>query len=93
MQGENKLLRPILSTLTSVPSIVAARGLWTSAVATGVCGFLTMILFLFCVPADTTSILSAPQPFVMVYAQALGRGGATFMTILATLGLVMVSQP
>jgi len=74
---------------TKNASIVAARGLWTSAVATGVCGFLTMILFLFCVPADTTSILSAPQPFVLVYAQALGRGGATFMTILATLGLIL----
>jgi len=29
---------------------------------------------------------------VLVYAQALGSGGATFMTILATLGLIMVSQ-
>jgi hypothetical protein len=51
-----------------------------------------MILFLFCTPADTTFILTAPQPFVLVYTQALGRGGATFMTILATLGLIMVSQ-
>ena len=50
-----------------------------------------MILFLFCTPADTDSILGAPQPFVLVYAQALGRGGATFMTIIATLGLVTVS--
>jgi hypothetical protein len=79
------------SSLTSVLSIVAARGIWTSAVATGVCGFLTMILFLFCTPADTESILNAPQPFVLVYAQALGRGGATFLTLLATLGLILVS--
>jgi len=50
-----------------------------------------MILFLFCTPADTESVLNAPQPFVLVYEQALGRGGATFMTIIATLGLIIVS--
>jgi len=92
MQGGASHSCSLQSSLISVPSIVAARGIWTSAVATGVCGFLTMILFLFCTPADTTFILSAPQPFVLVYAQALGSGGATFMTILATLGLILVSQ-
>lgn len=82
--------RLLQASLTSVPSIIAARGIWTSAVATGICGFLTTILFLFCTPADTESVLAAPQPFVLVYAQALGRGGATFMTIIATLGLILV---
>lgn len=33
--------------------------------------------------------LDAPQPFVQVYALALGKGGATVMTILAVVGLVL----
>lgn len=77
----------------NVPSVIAARGLFTGAVATGVFGFVTAILFLFCTPDLTTLFaLDAPQPFVQIYALALGRGGAIFMTILAILGLVLVSS-
>lgn len=73
-------------------SVVAAKGLFTGAVATGVLGFITAILFLFCTPSfDVLFALDAPQPFVQIYAQALGRGGAVFMSILAILGLVLVS--
>ena len=50
-----------------------------------------MILFLFCIPEHTEVIFGAPQPFVLVYQLALGRGGATIMTIIATLGLIVVS--
>lgn len=72
-------------------SVVAARGIFTSAVATGVLGFITAILFLFCTPdLGTLFALEAPQPFVQIYSMALGRGGSVFMTIVAVIGLVMV---
>ena len=72
--------------------VVAARGIFGSAVATGICGFATAILFLFCTPnLDTLFALEAPQPFVQIYAMALGRGGAVVMTIIAVIGLIMVN--
>ncbi|KIO21277.1 hypothetical protein M407DRAFT_29106 [Tulasnella calospora MUT 4182] len=75
---------------TKNASVIAAKGIFTSAVATGCFGFVTTILFLFCTPdLDTLFSLSAPQPFVQIYALALGKGGAVFMTILAALGLIM----
>ena len=73
--------------------VVAARGILTSAIATGVLGFVTAILFLFCTPdLDTLFALDAPQPFVQIYAMALGKGGSVVMTIIATIGLIMVSH-
>jgi translation initiation factor 5B len=46
-----------------------------------VLGFLTIILFLFCIPdLDTFFVLDAPQPFVQLYALALGKGPSIFMT-------------
>ena len=55
-------------------------------------GFLTTILFLFCTPdLDTLFSLDAPQPFVQIYALALGRGPSVFMTIIAVLGLILVN--
>ena len=75
----------------NIISIVAARGIFSSAIATGVLGFITAILFLFCTPDfDTFFSLNAPQPFVQIYSLALGRGGAVFMSILAIAGLVLV---
>ncbi|GJJ07777.1 hypothetical protein Clacol_001982 [Clathrus columnatus] len=75
---------------TKNASVVAAKGLFTGAVATGILGFITAILFLFCTPSfDVLFALNAPQPFVQIYAQALGRGGAVFMSILAIIGLVL----
>ena len=60
-------------------------------IATGVLGFLTTILFLFCIPdLDTFFALDAPQPFVQLYALALGKGPSVFMTIIAVIGLIMV---
>lgn len=62
-----------------------------SAVTTGLFSFVTIILFLFCTPdLDVLFSLQAPQPFVLLYSLALGRGGATFMTVLATIGLILV---
>jgi hypothetical protein len=72
-------------------SVIAGRGIITSAIATGVLGFITTILFLFCIPdLDTFFSLNAPQPFVLVYALALGKGPSIFMTIVSTLNLIMV---
>lgn len=79
--------------LDSVPffSVIAARGILSSAIATGVLGFITTILFLFCTPdINTIFALDAPQPFVQIYALALGKKASIFMTILAVLGLIMV---
>jgi len=74
-----------------VLSITAGRGILSSALATGILGFVTTILFLFCIPElDVFFSLPAPQPFVLVYALALGKKASIFMTIIAVLGLVMV---
>ncbi|KAI9448435.1 amino acid transporter [Lactarius indigo] len=75
---------------TKNASVVAGRGILSSAIATGVLGFITVILFLFCIPdLDTFFALDAPQPFVQVYALALGKGPSIFMTAIAVLGLMM----
>lgn len=70
---------------------MAGRGIITSVVATGVLGFATTLLFLFCTPdLDTLFSLDAPQPFVQLYAMALGKGGSIVMTVIAVLGLILV---
>jgi translation initiation factor 5B len=75
---------------TKSARIVAGKGILTSALATGVLGFVTAILFLFCTPdLDTLFSLQAPQPFVLLYALALGRKASIFMTIIAVLGLII----
>ena len=64
----------------------------TTAWLTGIMGFLITILFLFCIPdLDTLFALNSSQPFVQVYALALGRGPSVFMTIVAVIGLIMVN--
>ena len=78
---------------TKNASVVAARSILSSAIATGVLSFITIILFLFCTPPiDTWLTLGAPQPFVEIYALALGKGGAVVMTIIAVVSLVLVSS-
>ncbi|KAJ7193015.1 gamma-aminobutyric acid transporter [Mycena pura] len=75
---------------TKNASVVAAKGIFTSALATGVLGFITAILFLFCTPdLNTLFALEAPQPFVQIYAMALGKGGSIFMTVIAVIGLML----
>ncbi|KAG1715674.1 hypothetical protein ID866_1478, partial [Astraeus odoratus] len=75
---------------TKNASVIAAKGILSSAIATGVLGFITTILFLFCTPdLDTVFSLNAPQPFVQIYALALGKKASIFMTIIAVLGLIM----
>ena len=54
-------------------------------------GVLRYVLFLFCTPdLDTLFALDAPQPFVQLYALALGRPGSIVMTVIASLGLILV---
>ncbi|KAH8115780.1 hypothetical protein DFH11DRAFT_1688413 [Phellopilus nigrolimitatus] len=75
---------------TKNASVVAGRGILSSAFATGILGFITAILFLFCTPnLDVLFALEAPQPFVQIYAMALGKGGCVVMTIIAVIGLIM----
>lgn len=70
--------------------VVAGKGILSSAVATGVLGFVTTILFLFCTPdLNTLFALDAPQPFVQIYAMALGKKSSIFMTIIAVFGLIL----
>lgn len=71
---------------TKKAGTVAPRSIFRAAVVTGVGGLLTTVVLLFCMP-DITALfaLNAPQPFVLVYAMALGRGGGTFMTLVATI--------
>lgn len=71
--------------------VIAGKGILSSCVATGVLGFITVILFLFCTPDfGTLFSLNAPQPFVLLYALALGRSGSAFMTAIAVIGLTLV---
>jgi hypothetical protein len=59
--------------------------------ATGFFGFLTLILFLFCTPDfDTAFALDAQQPFVQIYALALGKEGSVVMTVVAVINLIIV---
>ena len=72
-------------------SVIAAKGILTSVMATALLGFITTILFLFCSPdLDTIFAFNAPQPFVQIYALALGKEGSVIMTIIAAIGLIMV---
>ncbi|KAG2345013.1 hypothetical protein BDR05DRAFT_998624 [Suillus weaverae] len=75
---------------TKNASVVAAKGIFWSAIATGVLGFITTILFLFCTPdLNTVFALNAPQPFVQIYALALGKKASILMTVIAVIGLIM----
>ena len=79
------------SSLTSNCSVIAARGMLTTPLLSGSMGFFITILFLFCTPdLSTLFALEAPQPFVQIYAMALGKGATAFMTIVAVIGLILV---
>jgi amino acid transporter len=74
---------------TQNASITAAKGIFSSAVASAAIGFPLVILFLFCTPnLETLYALAAPQPFVSLYAMALGQGGQVFMVVICIFGLV-----
>ena len=75
---------------TKNASLVAARGVFYSALASGIMGFPMVILFLFCTPnLDTLYSFDSPQPFVNLYALALGQNAHCVMNTVAILGLVL----
>jgi len=78
-----------ISEETKDASITAARGIFSSAVASGLLGFPIVILFLFCTPPlETLYAFDAPQPFVNLYAMTMGRGGQVVMNVVCILGLI-----
>lgn len=78
-----------ISEETKDASLTAAKGIFSSAVVSGVLGFPVVILYLFCTPdLDTLYSFGAPQPFVNLYALALGRGGQIVMNVVCILGLI-----
>lgn len=80
-----------ISEETKDASLTAARGIFSSAVASAVLGFPIVILFLFCTPdLDTLYAFGGPQPFVALYAQTLGQGGHIIMNIVCIVGLMLV---
>jgi translation initiation factor 5B len=91
MHGDHASLGSIFHMLIWVYSIIAGKGMLTSAFATCLLGFGATILFLFCTPdLDTLFSLQAPQPFVLIYAQAVGKAGSVVLTIIAVLTLIVV---
>ncbi|KAL2072991.1 hypothetical protein VTL71DRAFT_10315 [Oculimacula yallundae] len=73
---------------TKNASVNAAKGIFWSTVVSGIGGFVTIILFLFCVPGpDILFSFGSPQPFVPLYAVILGKGGHVFMNIICIIAL------
>lgn len=76
---------------TKNAGITAARGVFYSALASGLMGFPIVILFLFCVPdLDTLFSFNSPQPFVNLYVLALGQNAHCVMNAVSIIGLLLV---
>jgi amino acid transporter len=68
----------------------AAKGVFWATVASAICGFPIIIVFLFCVPPlETFYGTSAPQPFINMYAMALGPHAHVVVTIIAIIGAIL----
>ncbi|KAJ6112158.1 hypothetical protein N7523_008219 [Penicillium sp. IBT 18751x] len=68
----------------------AAKGVFWATVASALCGFPIIILFLFCMPPiETFYNTSAPQPFINMYAMALGPRAHVVMTIISMIGAIL----
>ncbi|KAJ5197834.1 uncharacterized protein N7498_006951 [Penicillium cinerascens] len=68
----------------------AAKGVFWATVASALCGFPIIILFLFCMPPiETFYNTSAPQPFINMYAMALGPRAHVVMTIVSMVGAIL----
>ena len=78
-----------ISEETQDASLTAAKGIFSSAVTSAVLGFPIVILFLFCTPdLDVLYAFTGPQPFIGLYAAAMGQGGHVFMTVICIVGLI-----
>ncbi|KAG5437992.1 hypothetical protein PCANB_000339 [Pneumocystis canis] len=72
---------------TKNASFAAAQGVFLSAFVTGLFGLCSVFLFLSCSPELSNLLnLNAPQPFVLLYAQALGKKTHIFFNFIVILG-------
>jgi amino acid transporter len=68
----------------------AARGVFWATVASAFCGFPIILVFLFCVPPlEIFYDTSAPQPFINMYALALGPRAHVVATVVAMIGAIL----
>ncbi|WVQ84968.1 hypothetical protein IAT38_007132 [Cryptococcus sp. DSM 104549] len=75
---------------TKNATVTSARGIFWSGLAASVFSVIATIVWLFCIPpAEMLASYDAPQPFVQIWRDSIGRGGAVFMTVIAVLGLIM----
>jgi amino acid transporter len=68
----------------------AAKGVFWATVASALCGFPIILVFLFCMPpVDTFYDTTAPQPFINMYALALGPHAHVVATIISMTGGIL----
>jgi amino acid transporter len=68
----------------------AAKGVFWATVASALCGFPIILVFLFCMPPiETFYDTAAPQPFINMYALALGPHAHVVATIVAMVGGIL----
>jgi amino acid transporter len=68
----------------------AAKGVFWATVASALCGFPIILVFLFCMPPlETFYDTSAPQPFIHMYALALGPHAHVVATIVSMIGAIL----
>jgi amino acid transporter len=68
----------------------AANGVFWATVASAICGLPIILVFLFCMPpVDTFYNTTAPQPFVNMYALALGPHAHIVATIISMIGAIL----
>lgn len=68
----------------------AAKGVFWATVASALCGFPIILVFLFCIPpVDTFYDTTAPQPFINMYALALGPHAHVVATIISMIGGIL----
>jgi amino acid transporter len=68
----------------------AAKGVFWSTVASALCGFPIILVFLFCVPPiETFYDTAAPQPFINMYAMALGPRAHVVATVVSMIGAIL----
>jgi amino acid transporter len=68
----------------------AAKGVFWATVASALCGFPIILVFLFCMPPiETFYDTSVPQPFINMYAMALGPHAHVVATIVSMIGAIL----
>jgi amino acid transporter len=68
----------------------AAKGVFWATVASALCGFPIILVFLFCMPPlETFYNTGAPQPFINMYALALGPHAHVVATVISMIGAIL----